>query len=181
MGDIKISVLRECFSDDFYWLTRPREHFKSTGSWLAWNSRWSGRPAFTSYNGKGYKTTTLTLYGVKHRISMHRVVFALAYGRWPDGVIDHIDGDPQNNSLSNLRDVTQSENSRNSRMSKRNTSGITGVYWFEPARLWMALIGVNGKSKFLGYFKSKCDAANARKAAELKYDFTERHGTQCNN
>lgn len=50
-------------------------------------------------------------------------------------VIDHVDGDPSNNKISNLRLVTHLVNGQNQRMAKNNTSGVTGVcntrgvYW----------------------------------------------------
>lgn len=40
----------------------------------------------------------------------HRIVWFLCNGVWPKGVIDHIDQDPSNNSISNLRDVRHREN-----------------------------------------------------------------------
>lgn len=58
----------------------------------------------------------------------HRVVFELVYGSIPEGcVIDHIDGNPRNNSVFNLRAVTMKVNSRNRKLSKANTTGMGGV------------------------------------------------------
>lgn len=51
--------------------------------------------------------------------------------------------------------------------SSLNTSGITGVY--KRKNRWQAAIGVNGKFKSLGYFLTKEEAIQARKAAEEKY------------
>ncbi len=44
---------------------------------------------------------------------LHRVAWALHYGTWPLGVIDHIDGNPKNNAIANLRDVSVRENNTN--------------------------------------------------------------------
>lgn len=57
----------------------------------------------------------------------HRVVFAIVHGRWPNGIIDHIDGNTTNNHPANLRDVTDSENNQNQKIRKDNVLGITGV------------------------------------------------------
>lgn len=66
----------------------------------------------------------------------HRIVYTVLVGEIDDdGVVDHIDGNNLNNVISNLRWVYQAVNSRNSKMSKSNTSGKTGVmdhagkYW----------------------------------------------------
>ena len=43
----------------------------------------------------------------------HRVCWLIYYGSWPAGVIDHINGDKQDNRIANLRDVSQADNVRN--------------------------------------------------------------------
>lgn len=52
---------------------------------------------------------------------------------------------------------------------KNNTSGITGIYWYERYQKWMAKIGFQGKNIYLGMFSDINDAIAARKAAEEKY------------
>jgi len=56
---------------------------------------------------------------------LHRVVWALAHGRWPGSgmQVDHIDRDTRNNHPDNLREVTASQNQRN-----RSANKITGLY-----------------------------------------------------
>lgn len=59
---------------------------------------------------------------------VHRVVWEIHYGEIPDDMyIDHLDGDKSNNKLNNLRLVTKSLNSRNSKAPSTNTTGIAGV------------------------------------------------------
>lgn len=52
---------------------------------------------------------------------------------------------------------------------KNNKSGVKGVYWSDREQRWVASIGVQGKNKTLGRFRTLEDAAKARKAAEEKY------------
>ena len=82
---------------------------------------------------------------------------------------DHKDRNELNNRKYNLRLCTKQENSMNSSKSKNNTSGIIGVYWDKQNEKWMASIGINYKSKYLGRFINKNDAIKARLLAEIKY------------
>lgn len=106
----------------------------------------------------------------------HRLAWLYETGKWPSDNIDHIDGNPLNNSFDNLREANQSENCKNSRLRSDNSSGVVGVCWYEPYNRWTAQIHSKGKNKRLGYFESFEDAVAARKAAEVKYGFHPNHG-----
>ena len=84
---------------------------------------------------------------------VHRVAWLLHHGSWPMGDIDHIDGNPSNNRIENLRPATKAENAYNRKISKNNTSGAKGVRWNKANKTWMVSIGVNGKIKYIGSFK----------------------------
>jgi len=138
-----------------------------------WRTRWVGREAFTSDNGKGYRQGRIA--GRLYRA--HRVIWALVYGTWPEDQIDHKNGDKADNRIENLRVVSHAENSRNVGKRVDNTSGAGGVYWNKHGEKWHARVEVNGKLHHLGYFTSFDDAVAARKAAAREHGFTERHGT----
>jgi len=58
----------------------------------------------------------------------HRIVWEMFNGEIPEGfVVDHIDGNPSNNTIENLRVCTNQENAYNSKKSKLNKSGISGI------------------------------------------------------
>lgn len=84
-------------------------------------------------------------------------------------VVDHIDQNPRNNMLNNLRIVSISVNSQNAKLQSNNTSGYIGVYWNDKEKRWIARIGHNNKEIGLGQYKNILDAARAydKKALEL--------------
>ena len=95
---------------------------------------------------------------------VHRIIWKMRFGSEPE-VIDHIDGDPANNKLINLRNGTQLDNTRNQ---KRHRDGVAGVSWFERDKCYRARIYVNGYAVHLGLGDyDHCVAL--RKAAEQKY------------
>lgn len=114
---------------------------------------------------KGYKQICIDqkLYGE------HRLVWLYHYGAFPDGVIDHIDRNPLNNSIRNLRVVKHAENCQNTKKHIDNTSGYKGVYWNKQRSRWMAKIVVNGKQHHLGIFLTPEEASVAYQAGQKKY------------
>lgn len=138
-----------------------------------WLSRWAGTEAFTAGDNNGYRQGCVDnkLYRA------HRVIWALHYGAWPSGHIDHIDHDTSNNRISNLRIVSRAENNRNASMRRDNKSGVTGVYE-EPrgTKRWRAYARFNNELKCLGLFFTKEEAVDARKNAEKQFGFHENHG-----
>ena len=62
-------------------------------------------------------------------LAVHRIVWALHYPLDKEKLVDHIDGNPFNNKLENLREVTHLGNARNMKKSSANKSGVTGVYY----------------------------------------------------
>lgn len=91
-------------------------------------------------------------------------------GAIPKGfIIDHIDGDPFNNKLDNLRIATHGQNMHNARKQRNNTSGVKGVSWNEAAQKWQVMIMVDRKHIYLGSYADKAVAAKVRQDAADKY------------
>ena len=83
--------------------------------------------------------------GVLHKL--HRIIYVLHFDFVPEQ-LDHIDGDPSNNRIENLRPCNYSENGRNRTKQKNNTSGYKGVSFHKHTNKWIAFCDGKG----LGYF-----------------------------
>lgn len=154
-----------------FWRERPLHFFKSAKSMKAFNTQFAGKPAFRRTDPDGY--TKGRALGVD--LLAHRVIWAIHNDEWPSGEIDHIDGDPTNNRIENLRDVSSSVNGQNVRRSKRNSSGRTGVSFNKLQGKWVAYIQTGGKYTYLGQFTSFEAAVKAREKAETQLGFHENH------
>ena len=76
-------------------------------------------------SAKGY-----LVIGVQgRRFLAHRLAWMFVFGAMPNGQLDHIDGNPANNRIANLREATNSQNHGNRGPSRASTSGVKGVYW----------------------------------------------------
>lgn len=166
------SYLQECLTYDettgrLTWKARPPSHFKDAqlgASWVAniQNSKFAGKPA------KGHLRGSIN----GQRVYAHRVIWKLVYGTEPD-VIDHIDGDPGNNVLTNLRSGTSRDNSRNMRVSKANTSGVTGVTKHPITGFDARIYGHDGLPE-AKHFKTFDEAVEWRRAKEIEYGYAGR-------
>lgn len=97
-------------------------------------------------------------------ISMHRLLMGSPAGK----LVDHRDNDGLNNTRENMRVTDKRGNGANSRLQARNKSGAKGVYWDDQGGKWYAKITVNGKSRHLGRFTDRDEAAKAY--ANAAYD-----------
>jgi hypothetical protein len=101
-----------------------------------------------------------------HQLYAHHVAWYLGHGEWPTEMIDHINGDRDDNRLANLRLANQSQQNFNTKTSVMNTSGHKGVARCSKTGRWRAYIMIGRKQKFLGNYDRLEDAVSARLAAE---------------
>ena len=102
-----------------------------------------------SKHSEGYR-----VMGFENRILyVHRVVFALKHGYFPH-FIDHKNRNPADNRLSNLRASSPMHNQKNRKLSKKNKSGINGIYFATKEKKWKIQLRENGKRLNLGTFKN---------------------------
>jgi HNH endonuclease/AP2 domain len=82
----------------------------------------------------------------------HRIIFMMFNGYLPK-IVDHIDGNPKNNKIENLREVTRSQNCQNQKIRRNNTSGVKCVTLDKSRNKWLVQIHFNKKKKNLGYYQ----------------------------
>lgn len=104
-----------------------------------------------------------------HHVAAHRLAWLFTYGHWPEGELDHINGNRSDNRIANLRLCTVAQNRINSKANANNRSGLKGAHWNRFRGTWIARCGVNGRSVYIGAF----DTAEAAHQAYL--DFAARH------
>jgi len=93
---------------------QERFHYDpETGDLTHKKGRFKGKVAGSvlEQNG-GYRYLCLGKGGKQHSLLAHRVIWLLVHGEVPpEGMeIDHIDGNPENNRIDNLRVVSHTEN-----------------------------------------------------------------------
>ena len=85
----------------------------------------------------------------------HRLIYAWHNGNFTDDLfVDHINGNPDDNRIKNLRLVTHQENHFNRTKEK-------GISFMKQRNKWRSQIQANGIKKYLGSFEDKEDAINA--------------------
>ena len=93
----------------------------------------------------------------------HRLAWLYVHDCHPENYIDHIDGNPLNNQIENLRLATNKQNQENQKQSVRNTTGFRGVTFNKRSNKYQAQVCHNGKLIYCGLFETAEQAANAAK------------------
>lgn len=170
---VKLLLDYDHFSGKLFFKHREPSSFadgkmSKEGKARQWNARYAGKEAFTN------KTVKDAFRGELENVSYfaHRIAFLWWHGWLPEEV-DHINGDPRDNSINNLRAATRLTNGKNRRRGKTNRSGCTGVT-AEKGK-WRACIWENGRKIHLGYFDKYEDAVKCRKDAERKFGYHPNH------
>lgn len=161
MKTLSQEALKEWLSYDletgiFRWLKKPNRRIV-IGS-IAGSAIKTGR-----HKGRTFIHVESCGYGA------HRLAWLYVHGSFPKLFIDHINGDPGDNRISNLREVTAMGNSQNVRRQRSgSTSGLLGAAKGRRGK-WESTIKVNKKKRYLGEFKTPQEAHEAYVAAKRKY------------
>lgn len=95
-------------------------------------------------------------------VKMHRLVSGAKAGEQ----VDHINMDRLNNTSTNLRVCTPSENNANRLKQSNNTSGFKGIYKY--GNKWRAKLVKQRKQYHLGTYDTRVDAAKAYDEGALR-------------
>jgi hypothetical protein len=147
---------------DFRWRVRPIEHFSHEMTWRLWNAKWSGKIA-GNVKRHGYRIVLLA----NRPYLAHRLAWLLMHGEQPTNEVDHINGHPDDNRISNLRSANAADNSANRRTRYDSQSGVTGVKVLKTGqRRFLAYIKRHYHEHYLGVFATLEEAIAARREAE---------------
>ncbi len=157
-----------------FWLPRGPQWFAPAGKrsvnniCATWNSRHAGRQAMT-YLEDGYFLGRV----LSAKVLAHRVAWAIYYGQWPCGSLDHVNRDRSDNRISNLRPTTPTQNAANTTSKPGSSSRYLGVSWHKAEKKWVANIQSCGRRRTLGRFADEEEAARAydKAAAVLHGEF----------
>jgi hypothetical protein len=108
---------------------------------------------------RGYRR--VYIYGEQY--NEHRVIWLLVREEEPPETIDHIDGNPSNNRIENLRAIDPGHNSRRALKGR-------GYYFRKTANRWVAQPNFEGRSVYTGCFKTEKEAAQAVADFRAKHD-----------
>ena len=106
----------------------------------------------------------------------HRVIYMMHHGYLPEHQVDHINRNPLDNRIENLREASPLCNTRNRGVFSSNKTGVTGVFrsnnQYHHGR-YIAQIkpAPDKKVKHIGIFDSLDDAVKARWKAEGEAGF----------
>lgn len=132
--------------------------------------------ALNADDGKGYGHGTI--FG--QDCQLHRVCYFYMTGEWPEE-IDHLDGNPRNNSFSNLEASTRKKNAKNLKTRKDSISGYSGIYFDIAREKYQIAIRVNGRKKHYGRFFTLDEAIEVWNKARKDNGYSENHGRRIDN
>lgn len=158
------------------WKARKESMFRASGKWTAdqlcnsWNKKYAGKTALSNKQKSGHMSGEI--FGMS--ILAHRAAFAMYHGIEVFDEIDHINGDPSDNRIDNLREVRAADNRKNTKIYRNNSSGVMGVSYDARWKNWKVTVG----RKYVGRFKAFDDAVDARKIAEKAENYHQNHGAR---
>lgn len=180
---IDMSVVVEKYKDvllkEFYLDTDNSTILRATNGW---HNKWNIGDKVIGYKMNSYGHLGIHVPRTRATISQAELVLLLnGITLKNNEVIDHIDGNPINNSLDNIRVTTQAINAKNGSMRSNNTSGYNGINWNKASNSYVVRLYIDGKRQYLGQRTTLEEAIILRDSynqARYNNGFTKRHGLE---
>ena len=102
------------------------------------------------------------------KIRAHWVVWAIHHGDFPI-LLDHINGNSQDNRIENLREADAVTNGQNRRISRNNTTGVKNVSFIKSISRFRVSIAIDKRMKTIGEYLTLEEASEAARQAREKY------------
>tara|TARA_R110000765_G_scaffold49675_2_gene101066 strand:+ start:369 stop:986 length:618 start_codon:yes stop_codon:yes gene_type:complete len=141
---------------------------------FAWSAKQAGTKEYPHY----YAYRNWTVGSARGEYWLHTEVWERAFDtKLPEGfLVDHINGDKQDNRRSNLRLATRADNEANKKKRRTQAGGQPSSQWKGVTEVkdgrkkkWRATLTFEKKNIALGYFHDELDAAYAYNVAALEY------------
>jgi hypothetical protein len=110
-------------------------------------------------DGRGYRRISVD----GRRYKAHRLAWLYVYGEWPDGGLDHVNGNRFDNRIANLRPATNRQNQGN--QAARRPGHLKGAHKISKGHGWQARLA----GKYLGSFQTEEEAHRAYMLAAENY------------
>lgn len=138
-----------------------------TGVFTRLTGKWRGRVAGT-INKQGYR---YICFGRADLYRAARLAYLYMEGKWPDAVVDHINGIRSDDRYSNLRPATLMENQQNKKLMASNKSGASNVFYRRDRGKYSVRLRspLSGRYESFGCYETLEEATEvaAKKKAEL--------------
>lgn len=158
----------DIITGNLIWRHRPDHYFSSPCKASYYNSRMTGNVAgIKNFQVKSGKPHSIIVSVWSHGVGaktygVHRIVWEMFNGPIPDGyMVDHVNGDPFDNRIANLRLATRAQNNQNTSLRKDNKTGCRGVCWDKKSNKYRVQVRSNGRRVYNKFF----DDLNLAKAA----------------
>lgn len=165
----KAEIIRSFFRADpaagaVWWADRaPVEMYQHKGWVEVFNRKRAGRPVKFGALPSRHLVVNVQARGRTVRCLAHRIIWAAAHGTYPGCDLDHINNDPTDNRLANLRLATRSQNLSNA---TRRKSGLKGAYW--SGSRWFSMVWDGSRLRHLGTFATEAEAHAAWCRAKIE-------------
>lgn len=137
---------------------------------LTWRVRKGARAAVGSVAGHLNRIGRVEIRVNGRTMQAHRIAWYLYHGIDPgQNGIDHINCNPSDNRIVNLRLADHAQNSWNRPKRKGTSSSLKGVSWHGQTGKWQSEIRHRGATIYLGYFDDEASAHKAYACAALRY------------